>query len=273
MAEVFRLNHRGKYESLMRRYAGIAAIGHVRYATCGADDRSYAQPFERHHFKRHKWFSFAFNGQLANYRELRAEVLADPDNHLARDTDTEIIMHSISSGLAREPRRSAGRDLPRDGGAVRRGVQPGVPRRPGRHGGRAGPAGDQAAELRDRRPAVCRGQRERGLAEPRLRAGEHQVAACPARWSRSSKADSRCSGLPPAPGARTASSSGSTSPTWPARSTGAASTWPARPWARSWPGWRRCRSTKTRSWCRFPTPARPPPTPWPTSSAFPAWKV
>ena len=105
VAEVFRLNHRGKYESLMRRYAGIAAIGHVRYATCGADDRSYAQPFERRHFKRHKWFSIAFNGQLANYRELRAEVLANPDNHLARDSDTEIIMHSISSGLAREPRR------------------------------------------------------------------------------------------------------------------------------------------------------------------------
>ena len=106
VTEVFRLNHRGKYESLMRRYAGIAAIGHVRYATCGSDDRSYAQPFERRHFKRHKWFSFAFNGQLANYRELRTEILANSDNHLSRETDTEIIMHSISAGLAREPRRT-----------------------------------------------------------------------------------------------------------------------------------------------------------------------
>ena len=67
VSEVFRMNHRGKYESLMEEYAGRAAIGHVRYATCGADDRSYAQPFERHHIKKHKWFSFAFNGQLANY--------------------------------------------------------------------------------------------------------------------------------------------------------------------------------------------------------------
>ena len=49
VTEVFRLDHRGKYESLMKRYAGIAAIGHVRYATCVADDRGYAQPFERHH--------------------------------------------------------------------------------------------------------------------------------------------------------------------------------------------------------------------------------
>ena len=105
VAEVFRLNHRGKYDSLMRRYAGIAGSGHVRYATCGADDRSYAQPFERHHFKRHKWFSFAFNGQLANYRELRNELLSNPDNHLSRETDTEVILHAISAALARQPRR------------------------------------------------------------------------------------------------------------------------------------------------------------------------
>ena len=67
VSEVFRLSHSGKRESLMSQYAGRAAIGHVRYATCGKDDRSYAQPFERHHLQKHKWFSFAFNGQLANY--------------------------------------------------------------------------------------------------------------------------------------------------------------------------------------------------------------
>ncbi len=104
VAEVFRLNHRQRYESLMQEYAGVAGIGHVRYATCGADDRSYAQPFERHHIKKHKWFSFAFNGQLANYPELREELLRNPDNHLARETDTEIIMHTISTALAGEPR-------------------------------------------------------------------------------------------------------------------------------------------------------------------------
>ena len=37
-----------KCESLMQEYAGLAAIGHVRYATCGRDDRGHAQPFERH---------------------------------------------------------------------------------------------------------------------------------------------------------------------------------------------------------------------------------
>src|SRR5271166_1256392 len=43
--EAFRLNHEAKYESVMRQYAGRAAIGHVRYATCGANDVNSAQPF------------------------------------------------------------------------------------------------------------------------------------------------------------------------------------------------------------------------------------
>ena len=81
VTEVFRMSHHGKRESLMAEYAGRAAIGHVRYATCGRDDRAYAQPFERHHFKKHKWFSFAFNGQLANYKDLRDEMLAGNDYH------------------------------------------------------------------------------------------------------------------------------------------------------------------------------------------------
>jgi amidophosphoribosyltransferase len=104
VSEVFRLSHRGKYESLMRKYAGRAAIGHVRYATCGAEDRGYAQPFERRHVQKHKWFSFGFNGQLANYQELRDSLLADNDNHLARDTDTEIIMHEIGRELSGDRR-------------------------------------------------------------------------------------------------------------------------------------------------------------------------
>jgi amidophosphoribosyltransferase len=97
--EALRLNHRRKYESLMREYAGIAAIGHVRYATCGRDSRSYAQPFQRYHSRKWKWFSFAFNGQLTNYPELKAELLSKGDYHLTRDTDTEVIMHCICHEL------------------------------------------------------------------------------------------------------------------------------------------------------------------------------
>ncbi len=101
VSEVFRMSHKLKSENLMKRYAGAAAIGHVRYATCGTDDASYAQPFERQHIQKSKWFSFAFNGQLANYQQLRDELLRENENHLARETDTEIILHEISRVLSR----------------------------------------------------------------------------------------------------------------------------------------------------------------------------
>ncbi len=106
VSEVFRLSHRDKFESLMRRYAGTAAIGHVRYATCGKEDRNYAQPFERRHIEKLKWFTFGFNGQLANYPQLRSEILANPDFHLSLETDTEILRHLIAQELADRRRPS-----------------------------------------------------------------------------------------------------------------------------------------------------------------------
>jgi amidophosphoribosyltransferase len=102
VAEVFRLNHREDFESIMSEIDGPAAIGHVRYATCGGNDRSDAQPFERDHGRKAKWFAFAFNGQLANYHELKDELLGKGDYHLKRDTDTEIIMHTLAYELQAE---------------------------------------------------------------------------------------------------------------------------------------------------------------------------
>ena len=104
VSEVFRLAHRGKAESLMREYAGRAAIGHVRYATCGGEDPNYAQPFERMHLEKRKWFAFAFNGQLANFQALRDKLVSDADHHLVRNNDTEIIMHEIGRELAGDRR-------------------------------------------------------------------------------------------------------------------------------------------------------------------------
>jgi len=98
--EAFRLNHQAKYESIMKEFAGRAAIGHVRYATCGANDKSYAQPFEREHGCKWKWFSFAFNGQLTNYAELRERLLTQTDYHLTRNSDTEILMHYLAHELS-----------------------------------------------------------------------------------------------------------------------------------------------------------------------------
>jgi amidophosphoribosyltransferase len=100
VSEVFRMSHRGKFESIMEQCSGRAAIGHVRYATCGAEDRGYAQPLERPHIQKRKWFAFGFNGQLANYPQLRAEILATSDNHLARDNDTEVLMHLLGMELS-----------------------------------------------------------------------------------------------------------------------------------------------------------------------------
>lgn len=96
VSEAFRLSHRGKAEALAARYAGRAAIGHVRYATCGKEDVNFAQPFEHRHLQKRKWFAFGFNGQLANYSSLRAEILAADEHHVALATDTEILMHELA---------------------------------------------------------------------------------------------------------------------------------------------------------------------------------
>ncbi|HII69472.1 TPA: amidophosphoribosyltransferase [Candidatus Woesearchaeota archaeon] len=98
--EVFKTNNELKSARLFHRYAGTKAIGHVRYATCGKEERSYAQPFERFHGRMWKWFAFCFNGNLTNYADLRDQLLKKTDYHITRDTDTEIIMHYISRELA-----------------------------------------------------------------------------------------------------------------------------------------------------------------------------
>jgi amidophosphoribosyltransferase len=94
--EAFRINEPAKYASIMEDYAGAAAIGHTRYATCGGQTRSYAQPFQYRHGRKWKWFAFAFNGQLTNFAELRQQLLQNHDYHLTRDNDTEVIMHYIA---------------------------------------------------------------------------------------------------------------------------------------------------------------------------------
>lgn len=99
VSEAFRMGHPEKHRSLMQEYAGRAAIGHTRYATCGKDDARYAQPFERHHGRMWKWYTFAFNGNLANYAELRDELLSKRDYVFTLDTDTEIILHELAYRL------------------------------------------------------------------------------------------------------------------------------------------------------------------------------
>src|SRR5262249_10335431 len=102
--EAFRINEPHKYASIMEEYAGRAAIGHTRYATCAPTGRSYAQPFERRHGCKWKWFAFAFNGQLTNFAALREQLLQQHDYHLTRDNDTEVIMHYIAHEVRSDER-------------------------------------------------------------------------------------------------------------------------------------------------------------------------
>jgi amidophosphoribosyltransferase len=97
--EAFRMSHPAKHRAIIREFAGRAAIGHTRYATCGQDDVRYAQPFERRHGRLWKWFCFAFNGQLANFAELRDRLLAKRHYHCTLNSDSEIMMHAIAYRL------------------------------------------------------------------------------------------------------------------------------------------------------------------------------
>ena len=99
VSEVFRMSHPEKLQAILGEYDGNAAIGHARYATTGSDDARYAQPFERHHGRLWKWFSFAFNGTLSNYTDLRDRLLSRQQYHFSLDTDTEIIMHAMAYRL------------------------------------------------------------------------------------------------------------------------------------------------------------------------------
>ena len=97
--EVFKTSDRQQSLEIFRRYSGNKGIGHIRYATSGGDDRGLAQPFERHHGRKWKWFSFCFNGNLANYSELKQHLMEKVDYHIVYDTDTEVLMHYISREL------------------------------------------------------------------------------------------------------------------------------------------------------------------------------
>ncbi len=98
--EVFKTSKKEKSMAIFNKYSGNKGIGHVRYATFGKNERSYAQPFERHHGRLWKWFSYCFNGNLVNYVSLREELEKKKEYHFILENDTEMIMHYISRELA-----------------------------------------------------------------------------------------------------------------------------------------------------------------------------
>ncbi len=102
--EVFRSHHFAKNAAILKEYSGTKGIGHVRYSTSGNDDAAAAQPFERHHGRLWKWFSFSFNGHIANFSQLKKELMKS-SYHLIRNVDTELTMHFISKAMVGGKRR------------------------------------------------------------------------------------------------------------------------------------------------------------------------
>lgn len=101
VSDVFQLTYPdpARFREIMDSHRGRAGIGHVRYATCGSDDREHAQPFQRDHGRKWKWFAFCFNGNVANYAEIKAGILQKGDYHLKCDNDTEVLMHHLAYAL------------------------------------------------------------------------------------------------------------------------------------------------------------------------------
>jgi len=85
-------------------YNGISGLGHVRYGTSGDREESSdsTQPFYRRHGENSKRFAIAYNGNIANYNELRQQFAAQHFD-LETEVDTEVLMHLLSKSLdARE---------------------------------------------------------------------------------------------------------------------------------------------------------------------------
>lgn len=73
---------------------GLAGIGHTRWATHGAPTESNAHP---HATER---VAVVHNGIIENFRELRAELVAEGARFVS-ETDTEVIAHLVDRELAR----------------------------------------------------------------------------------------------------------------------------------------------------------------------------
>ncbi|CAL1385669.1 unnamed protein product [Linum trigynum] len=85
-------------ESKINQLPGDLAIGHVRYSTAGASMLKNVQPFVAGY--RFGFVGVAHNGNLVNYRKLRAE-LEDSGSIFNTSSDTEAVLHLIAISKAR----------------------------------------------------------------------------------------------------------------------------------------------------------------------------
>ncbi|PKP19804.1 MAG: amidophosphoribosyltransferase [Bacteroidetes bacterium HGW-Bacteroidetes-20] len=74
-------------------------LGHTRYATSGVNQIDFVQPYEMRHPILSNWFSFAFNGNIANAPELKKMLMEQYGYSFIYDNDTEILMHILALGI------------------------------------------------------------------------------------------------------------------------------------------------------------------------------
>ncbi len=83
----------------MKDVKGSLALGHVRYPTIGSGGQEDAQPFVvTYPFG----IAMAHNGNVANYADLRAQLLSQGRRHLLSKCDVEVILNVFADALARQ---------------------------------------------------------------------------------------------------------------------------------------------------------------------------
>jgi amidophosphoribosyltransferase len=112
--ELYQTNNPKRMEEIFREHPGRAGIGHVRYSTENVSDdpkivAASGQPFMRRHTRQFKEFVFAFNGHIANHKELRKKY--NPGYRFKTGTDTEDIVNLYSMRINDAVERSGNKDV------------------------------------------------------------------------------------------------------------------------------------------------------------------
>ena len=102
--DLFRVKNPEDRDRILFEYAGIRAEGHVRYATSGhskgeKDWLDEAQPFYRRDGNPHKRFVLGWNGNIANYRELKCYLEERYGVVPETSVDTELLMYLITYNI------------------------------------------------------------------------------------------------------------------------------------------------------------------------------
>lgn len=108
---VFHLDNPEAYKKLLNKVRGIAGLFHTRYSTSGEQEdfekaKLEIQPLPRDHQRAWKNFWFAFNGNIANHKELRAK-LSGEDYIFKTNVDTEDFMSLFALEMKNEPSSNA----------------------------------------------------------------------------------------------------------------------------------------------------------------------